>query len=526
VESFCCSNSTPLNRAKEKPQTPGAYVYVCAASKTNGGGRTEVNSKYKTIGLLDHMGWGNMGDAAVQEAFIINIKRRLPNALLIGFSLYPEDTKQRHKLVSYPIRWWYPGRNGSATSSANVRVRTSSLKSIVTGCRTFYVLAKPIYDVTREIAHLMRSYKIVRSLDLLIISGGGQLCELHGDLPYNVFKFCALAKLSKTPVFIVGVGADLLERPLNKFFARWSVRLASFTSLRSAESQALVRSLGVTSETHVCPDPAYALNVQDYVAAESSNTLTVVESQALLCNLSPEIETLACPDPTYALDLQEYPNKKPSSRLIPKVGLNPMGFCDPRRWPRKDDAAYCDYLDKLTAVAAWLLGQNFQVEIFTSDINTDVFAIEDLRKRLLGRISADEWSRVTVRPLPTLKELLLQMAGFDFVITSKFHGVIFSHLLGKPVVALSYLPKIEDLMRAVGHERYCLKIENFDVKTLIETFQALVNEKDHLSALFYETTAAYADALRMHFDNLFGKEGEARPSMAEIELAVCSRASQ
>ena len=33
---------------------------------------------FKRIGLLDHMGYGNMGDAAIQEAFIANIRRRLP----------------------------------------------------------------------------------------------------------------------------------------------------------------------------------------------------------------------------------------------------------------------------------------------------------------------------------------------------------------------------------------------------------------------------------------------------------------
>ena len=401
-----------------------------------------MDKSYKRIGLLDHMGWGNMGDAAIQEAFIINIKRRLPTAVVIGFSLYPDDTRKRHNIVSYPIRWWYPGRKGSGLSPDSVPEPRSRLKSILKRRGTFYAWAKSINDLAREIAHLMRSYSTVRSLDLLIISGGGQLCELHGDLPYNIFKFCVLAKLSNTPVFIVGVGADLLERPCNKFFARSSVRLAAYASFRSEESRALIRNLGVMSEMDVCPDPAYALSVREYLTAEPPNTLTLAESRALLRNLGVETETHAGPDPACAFGLQDDPPVRRPNKRCPKVGLNPMGYCDPRRWPRKDDDQYSRYLDKLVAFSKWLLDHDYQLEVFTSDIITDVFAIDDLKKKLLVGLSSDERAKVVFRPLPTLKELLLQMSSFDFVVTPKFHGVIFSHLLGKPLIALSYLPKM------------------------------------------------------------------------------------
>src|SRR5208337_853346 len=62
-------------------------------------------SAYHKIGLFDHMGFGNMGDAAIQESFIANIQSRIPNAHLVAFSSIPEDTRERHKLESYPIFW-------------------------------------------------------------------------------------------------------------------------------------------------------------------------------------------------------------------------------------------------------------------------------------------------------------------------------------------------------------------------------------------------------------------------------------
>jgi polysaccharide pyruvyl transferase WcaK-like protein len=446
---------------------------------------------YKKIGLLDHMGWGNMGDAAVHEAFITNIIDRVPDAQLVSFSLYPEDTKKRHNTTAYPINWSYPGWQSSKRLVSSASAPKSRLKSVFKRCRILYRLAKPVHDFIQEFVHLIRSYKIVRSLDLLVISGGGQLCDLHPGLPYNVFKFCVLAKLSNKPVFIVGVGADLLQYSLSKFFAKWSVRLASYTSLRSVESQTLIRKIGVKNETHVCPDPAYALGVRDYVTTKRSDMLTDLEAQGLL-------RGLGC-----VVDCRDSLTARSSDTPKFKVGLNPMGFCDPRRWPRKDAAVYARYLDKLETFSSWLVAQNHSLELFTTDINTDIYAIEDLKERLRVGASSDTRSEVIVRPLLTLKELLLQMSSFDFVVTSKFHGVIFSHLLEKPVIALSYLAKIDDLMRTVGHDRYCMDIENFDVGALTERFKLLVEEKDHLASLFRNTSETYANALHTQFDNLF-----------------------
>jgi polysaccharide pyruvyl transferase WcaK-like protein len=419
---------------------------------------------YNKIGILDHMGYGNMGDAAIQEAFIANIKRRLPNVLLVGFSLNPDDTRKRHNILCYPIQWSYPGRNDSDTRPANGIDPKARLKSVLIKYPSFYALAKAIQYFIQELLHLIRSYSVVKSLDLLIISGGGQLCELWRGpwaQPYNVFKFCILAKLSSTPLFIVSVGAGPLEHPLSKFFARWSVRLANYTSFRDVESQALLRNIGAKRKTHVYPDPAYALDLRDYVTANPPNT------------------------------------------LMPKVGLNPMGFCDPRLWPRKDHSTYCHYLDKLAAFSSWLLAQNYKLEVFTSDINVDLYAIEDLKKRLLIDASHDRSSNVVYLPVLSLKELLIQMSTFDFVITPKYHGVIFSHLLKKPVIALSYHPKIDDLMRTVGHHRYCLDIEHFDVNSLKETFNSLVHNSHDLRSLFRKTVATYADELQVQFDELF-----------------------
>jgi len=442
------------------------------------------------------MGLGNLGDAAIQESFLQNIRERMPQVRLISFSLNPEDTKRRHHIDAYPIRWSYPGWNAGGVNGVlknDTERPTNKVRAALKKIPLLHSLGKPVYDLCRELAHLRRTYHLLKSLDLLVMAGGGQLCELWSYLPFNVFKFCVLARLAGTPVFIVGVGADLLKRPLNRFFARTAVQLCDQVSVRSAQSLELLRSCGVKREVQVCPDPVYALDIPQYIESERSRCLSTSEAEMLLLNLGCQVP------------LADSSVTAPAMRSGRRVGLNPMGFCDPRRWPRKDPAQYAKYLDKLEAFVLWLLENDYEVEMFSSDVTADILAITDLKTRLLSKLTPEQSAGLWFRPLLTLRELLQQMSTMDYVVTCKFHGIVFAHMLEKPVISLSYLPKMDDLVRDVGHGEFSLSVEHFEVDWLIRKFQLLVEQRQALRALFRHRAKTYSEALQTHFDGLFGE---------------------
>jgi polysaccharide pyruvyl transferase WcaK-like protein len=419
-----------------------------------------------TIGLLAHMGYGNLGDAAIQDAVIANIQRRLPDVRLVGFSLIPDDTANRHGIPCYPIKWWYPRLGATAPRAGEGTSRTGSVASAVKRLRLVRAWLKPVADLAREALFWLRSYRRLRRLDVLVISGSGQLGEhWRGPWahPYTIFKFAVLAKLARTKLYFLNVGAGPLEHPLSRFFIRWAVRLGDYRSFRDQDSQELVRSLGVDVETHVYPDPVYSLDVAAQLAAGR--------------NGSPR----------------------------PVVGLNPIGFCDPRLWYRKDEPAYRDYLDKMTAFSAWLLEQGYDLRVFTNELSVDRYAIEDLRARLQAGLSAPEvvLDRVFGRPSETVKDVLQEMAGFDFIVTSKFHGIVFSHILRKPVIALSYHRKMDVAMNALGQGRFCADVGRFEVGWLIEALRALVSHRDGIRSRCGAAVEANAARLSQQFDGLF-----------------------
>jgi polysaccharide pyruvyl transferase WcaK-like protein len=418
----------------------------------------------KVIGLLDHMGYGNLGDAAVQEAVIANIKKRLPKARLVAFSLIPDDTTKRHGIPCYPILRWYPTPENTGNQAGGTLSLKSRLKSALKRTPIIYVWAKPALKFVREVVFWVRSYRVLSSLDLLIISGGGQLSELwRGPWahPYTIFKFSLLTKLAGKKLYFLNVGAGPLKHPLSRFFARCAVQLADYRSFRDDDSQELVRSLGVKSKTHVYPDPAYALEVADQLRS-------------------------AC-----------------RSRATPIVGLNPIGFCDPRIWPRQDQSLYNAYLEKLTRFSVWLLEQGYTLRVFTTETSVDRRAIEDLKGRLLSRRSPESVRAIFPGASLGLKEVLHEMSEFDFIVTSKFHGVIFSHVLRKPVIALSYHRKMDVAMRAVGQGHFSADIERFDVDWLICAFRSLVGQSGSIKSASGAAVDANAAILSEQFDAIF-----------------------
>jgi polysaccharide pyruvyl transferase WcaK-like protein len=427
----------------------------------------------RVIGLLDHMGYGNLGDAAVQDSVIANIKKRLPNARLIGFSLIPDDTMKRHGIPCHPILRWHPTLDKAGSESRGRTGLKSKLKSALKNTPIIYVWAKPALEVVREVVFWARSYRALRSLDLLIISGGGQLCELWGgpwSHPCTIFKFSLLTKLARKRLYFLNVGAGPLRHPLSRFFARCSVQFADYRSFRDDDSRDLVRSLGVKSKTHVYPDPAYALEIGSHLrSARRSNSK-------------------------------------------PIVGLNPIGFCDPRIWPRKDDSLYHEYLDKVTGFSVWLLEQGYNLRVFTTEISVDQMAIDDLRAQLLSRLSSDLVCPVFRSASRGVKDVLREMSEFDFVVTSKFHGIIFSHLLRKPVIALSYHRKMDVAMQGIGQGRFAAHIERFDVDWLINAFRSLVDESSSIKLASAAAVERYSATLSEQFDSLFLQDTKVGPN--------------
>jgi polysaccharide pyruvyl transferase WcaK-like protein len=419
------------------------------------------------IGLLHHVGGGNLGDDATLHVVTHNIKRRWPHAIITALSINPADTRKRHGIPSYPIstKTWsfgYVPAKTEATLKETLKTFAKKYSFLFRLLRAANALAIRLpRGFFRELSFLAASFRIIRSFNLLIISGGGQLTERDGSwgFPYTIFKWVLLAKLARVRRVFLNVGAGPLTRPLSKFLVKRALFAADYVSFRDGQSRMLAQELGFTGESQVFPDCAYSLEVP--VPRTSSV----------------------------------------GKRDQPIVGIAPLPFCDPRLGPAEgNQIVYDDFIGKLAIFASWLVGHSFSLALFGSDIGIDRLAIDDLQRVLRNRHNL---TSAVYNSVNSMYELLAAMSAMDYVVTCRFHGVVFAHLLNKPVLAISHHPKVTNLMNDLGLPKYCVDIRKFDPSLLTDTFRSLVSNTDEIKSRMAAILVNYRSQLTIQFDGLF-----------------------
>src|ERR1700759_1407926 len=95
------------------------------------------------------------------------------------------------------------------------------------------------------------------------------------------------------------------------------------------------------------------------------------------------------------------------------------------------------------------------------------------------------------------------MSAMDCVITCRFHGVVFAHLLNIPIIALSHHTKAMILMDDLGLSNYGLNIRTVDSGTLTNTFSDVVLNAARIKSRISAWSSSYQETLAWQFDHLF-----------------------
>ena len=163
---------------------------------------------------------------------------------------------------------------------------------------------------------------------------------------------------------------------------------------------------------------------------------------------------------------------------------------------------YDRYLESLAVFVCWLLDHEYDVKLLLGD--ADTFVIDDLRAVLRERLASDTNERVTYRPIGSVDELLSQLSATDLVVATRFHNVLMSLLLNKPVIAISFHHKCSSLMSEMGLSEYCHDINQMNADALIEQFQALVQTCRRCQAHDPAASRGIRSALDEQYELLFG----------------------
>jgi len=425
----------------------------------------------RRIGILGHVGTKNLGDEAIIAAVIQQIRDRYPDGQIVGFTHNPEDTQERHGITSFPLR-----RNERESGSAgatqpnklsrlSTRIKAAAkaaprlrafLKGIQKGARL-------VWGITAELRFLMHCHGHLKDIDLLVVAGSNQLNDYFGGpwaFPYTLLKWCILARLVGAKVAFLCCGAGPLNSRLGKLFIKASLSLADYRSYRDEASRRLVESIGVCGHNPVSTDLACGLRLVQ--PAESEPT---------------------------------------RSRLT--VGINPLPFCDERYWPVHNAEIYQNYVGKLAAFAVWLNARGHRVVFFPTQLRADPPVIQDIRGWLTSTGAANLENPLVDRPMSSLDDLILRISMMDIVVATRYHGVLLSALLRRPVLAIAYLEKTRDFMTQIGQGDYVVDINSFDTISLADRFVAVESRTKTIRREIEQRTQVLRQTLEGEYSCVF-----------------------
>ena len=322
---------------------------------------------------------------------------------------------------------------------------------------------RQVPTIASEVPFLFKCRRRIARLDLLVFAGSHQLNDFVGGpwvFPYTVLKWTLMARLAGATVVFLSMGAGPIDSWLGRRFIRWALLLASYRSYRDETAAAVVDSLQVSANNRVVPDLAFSLTI---------------------------------PTPRTA------PRGK---RLV--VGLNPLPlYAD--YWYLTDVARYEAYVAKLAQFADWLVNRGCEVRFIPTQLKVDPAVIRDIKQQMTT-VEAGEGehdSHVVDPPVHNLDELIYALSEVDCMVATRYHGILLSLSLRKPVLAIAYHPKSRDLMTWLGLERYVVDGNNFGVEGLIERFLQLEADAPDVTAALLRQLPAFREKVQAQYDEIF-----------------------
>jgi len=307
-----------------------------------------------------------------------------------------------------------------------------------------------------KVIDVFRTASWVRRHDVVIVPGTGILEDTlplrPWQTPYELFLVCAFARVFRTKVALVSVGANANRKWLTRRLFRSAARLAFYRSYRDTQSrEAMRRGRLRSAQDPVYPDLAFALPAP---AGDPGTTGT--------------------------------------------VGVGLMNYRGGTGDRRRADELHAAYVAKMKHFVRWLIDSGRTVRLFSGDGADDQVVQEVVADLRVSRPHLEP-ARVIAEPISSLPDLMRQMATVDTVVATRFHNVLCALKLAKPTVSIGYAAKNAALMAELGLSGFCQYTPSLDVGRLIEQFTELESRSAELRPMLRERSAAYAQRLDDQF---------------------------
>jgi polysaccharide pyruvyl transferase WcaK-like protein len=393
------------------------------------------------VALFGWFGAENLGNEASLAAGLSLIGRTHPEYTPVVVCAAPHVVSEQH------------GVDAVAISMAGAFDR------LATAPRPLRLALRPLVEVARWGA----AWRFARTVDAFVVPGTGVLDDFGVkpyQMPYQLFRWCAVAKMARRPWSFVGAGAGPIENPASRWLLRRTVRWARLVTYRDEASRAFMESIGEPSS----------------------------------------LETLQ-PDLAFALT-------RPVDRRLPEragmeVGLGLMAYYGWRDDRQAGAQTFERYVLEMTEIARRLIESGRIVRVLVGQ-TVDEVAVSAFAQGI-ERAVGPQWKRsVVIERIADFSDLLNQVAYTDAVIATRYHNVIAGLMMARPVVAVGYADKFSELMGSIGLGDFCHDVERVEASKVLDDLETLLARSDQVASELTEHNRRYSHAVEASFAAVLG----------------------
>lgn len=303
---------------------------------------------------------------------------------------------------------------------------------------------------------LLRYLKALRTSDLFILGGGELLYDVGpGGNPVTWLKEILWSKLAGTRAVYFNGGVGLIYNPVSKVWMRQVCNALDGITVRDHLSKNHLESLGVKKPVQVTADSVLALARSPMVSA------------------APDPRDGGNPVPQVGVNLRPWLYKK---KQIPAQSLK---VCARYTGSESD---FSNFRKSLAGALDFLKASGMGITFFPicfSDKQMD--ENDPALSHEIAQLLKDGFDVQFMEGAPSLPEMMKIMRTFDFVIAMRLHALVFAALLKKPMIALSYDPKVNAFMERIGQSEFTLNIDEVSSEVLVKKINHLLADRENIS---------------------------------------------
>jgi len=145
----------------------------------------------------------------------------------------------------------------------------------------------------------------------------------------------------------------------------------------------------------------------------------------------------------------------------------------------------------------------YAVLFFPTQLRADPPVIDDIRNLMKKSGIPHLEEKVIDYSVHSFDDLMSAISMTDVVVATRFHGVVLSYILNKPVLGIAYAEKTNDLMEQMGQGEFAQDILQFELKLLQEQFIIIESQKTAIKAKLAQRISTHRQALDVQYDQVF-----------------------